>query len=127
MKNMNLKEALEIIGKGKDAAKIAEIREYMRIDVNTKSLKKAVNNTPVIEVEEVKPVVRPVVEEVRQAEVVEIIPINKPSDRFNVDCYIAYREYVEEYGQEEGIVPSMEDYFNALEYYKARNERPIWR
>lgn len=125
MKNMNLKEALEIIGKGKDAAKIAEIREYMRIDVNTKSLKKAVNNTPVIE--EVKPVVRPVVEEVRQAEVVEIIPINKPSDRFNVDCYIAYREYVEEYGKEIGKVPSLDDYFDAIEYYKARNERPIWR
>lgn len=116
MKNMNLKEALEIIGKGKDAAKIAEIREYMRIDVNTKSLKKVVNNTPVIEVEEV-----------RQAEVVEIIPINKPSDRFNVDCYIAYREYVEEYGKEIGKVPSLDDYFDAIEYYKARNERPIWR
>ena len=69
-----------------------------------------------------------VVEKVEQVEeVVEIIPINKPSDRFNIDCYIAYREYVLKEGKRFGKIPTMEDYFEALAYYKNINERPIWR
>ena len=69
-----------------------------------------------------------VVEKVEQVEeVVEIIPINKPSDRFDIDCYIAYREYVLKEGKGFGKIPTMEDYFEALAYYKNINERPIWR
>lgn len=69
-----------------------------------------------------------VVEQVEQVEeIVEIIPINKPSDRFNIDCYIAYREYVLKEGKRFGKIPTMEDYFEALTYYKKINERPIWR
>lgn len=69
-----------------------------------------------------------VVEKVEQVEeVVEIIPINKPSDRFNIDCYVAYREYVLKEGKRFGKIPTMEDYFEALAYYKKINERPIWR
>ena len=69
-----------------------------------------------------------VVEKVEQVEeVVEIIPINKPSDRFDIDCYVAYREYVLKEGKRFGKVPTMEDYFEALAYYKNINERPIWR
>ena len=69
-----------------------------------------------------------VVEKVEQVEeVVEIIPINKPSDRFDIDCYVAYREYVLKEGKRYGKVPTMEDYFEALAYYKNINERPIWR
>lgn len=69
-----------------------------------------------------------VVEKVEQVEeIVEIIPINKPSDRFDIDCYVAYREYVLKEGKRFGKVPTMEDYFEALAYYKNINERPIWR
>ena len=69
-----------------------------------------------------------VVEKVEQVEeVVEIIPINKPSDRFDIDCYVAYREYVLKEGKRFGKVPTMVDYFEALAYYKKINERPIWR
>ena len=69
-----------------------------------------------------------VVEKVQQVEeIVEIIPINKPSDRFDIDCYVEYRAYVLKEGKRFGKVPTMEDYFEALAYFKARNERPIWR
>lgn len=54
------------------------------------------------------------IEEVIQESIVEIIPINKPSDRFNVEDYLQYKEYV----LERGGVPSIEDYFIAIEYYK---------
>jgi hypothetical protein len=67
------------------------------------------------------------VQEIKQEEVVEIIPINKPSDRFNIDCYTEYVEYVSTKGKAFGKVPSMQDYFEALAYFKARNEKPIWR
>lgn len=78
--------------------------------------------------EQVKTRVVEAVEKVEQVEeIVEIIPINKPSDRFDIDCYVAYREYVLKEGKRFGKVPTMEDYFEALAYYKKINERPIWR
>lgn len=120
MKNMNLKDALEIIRKGKDAAKIKEIRDYMRIDMNTRALKKVSNDTTVYTqevVEEVvmEEVVQEMVEEMVE-EIIEITPINKPSDRFDVEDYIRYRDYV----LENGGKPSIRDYFKAVEYYKSR-------
>ena len=50
-------------------------------------------------------------------EVVDITPIDKPSDRFDVEDYILYREYM----IANGGVPSIEDYFKAVEYYKSRD------
>lgn len=57
-----------------------------------------------------EPIETPAVEEV--VEVAEIKPINKPSDRFDVDDYMEYREWKIELGG----VPSIEDYFNAVDY-----------
>jgi molybdenum cofactor biosynthesis enzyme MoaA len=65
-------------------------------------------------------VVAPIVEVVNtieeEAKVIEYMPINKPSDRFDIDDYIAYQEYMIKHGG----VPSIEDYFKAIEYYKNR-------
>lgn len=113
MKNMNLKDALEIIRKGKDAAKIKEIRDYMRIDMNTRALKKVSNDTTVYTQEVVEEVVMEEVVQEMVEEIIEITPINKPSDRFDVEDYIRYRDYV----LENGGKPSIRNYFEAVEYY----------
>lgn len=55
-------------------------------------------------------------EVVEVAPIIDITPINKPSDRFNIDDYELYREYVLERGGQ----PSIADYFKAIEYYKSR-------
>lgn len=123
MKNMNLKEALEIIAKGEDTAKIAEIREFARINVETRTLKKVVNSSTTVTTTTKKETVKEVkkttiVEEEVKKEVVivDITPIDKPSDRFDIECYMNYREYV----LERGGKPSLRDYFKAVEYYESR-------
>lgn len=48
--------------------------------------------------------------------VTNITPISKPSDRFDIEDYMLYEEYM----ITNGGVPSIEDYFKAIEYYKSR-------
>ena len=94
----------EIRDKGLDAYSL------MGVDKTTGFLKRTTSNLAV-KLEEVK---QEETVETKQAEIVEIIPITKPSDRFDVEDYIRYREYVLERGGE----PSVGDYFTAVEYYK---------
>lgn len=49
-------------------------------------------------------------------EIIDITPIDKPSDRIDMDDYILYSEYM----IENGGTPSIEDYFKAIEYFKNR-------
>lgn len=81
-------------------------------------LEREVTNNNVMQMAVNSDVVAPIVEVVNtieeEAKVIEYIPITKPSDRFDVEDYIRYREYVLERGGE----PSIEDYFIAVEYYK---------
>lgn len=94
----------EIRDKGLDAYSL------MGVDKTTGFLKRTTSNLAV-KLEEVK---QEEVVETQQAEVLELIPITKPSDRFDVEDYMLYREYVLERGGE----PSIGDYFTAIEYYK---------
>lgn len=80
----------------------------MGVDRNTGYLKRTTSNLAVnIEVK---------VEITEEIKIVDITPINKPSDRFDVEDYILYEEYM----IANGGVPSIEDYFKAIEYYKSR-------
>lgn len=99
----------EIRDKGLDAYAL------MGVDRETKYLKRTTSNLAV-KLEEVKQVeVEQVeVEQPKEAEILELIPITKPSDRFDVEDYLLYKEYV----LERGGKPSIEDYFIAVEYYK---------
>lgn len=45
--------------------------------------------------------------------VVDITPLEKPSDRFDVEDYIRYQEYMQSMGKKATI----KDYFEAVEYY----------
>ena len=94
----------EIRDKGLDAYTL------MGVDRETKHLKRTTSNLAV-KLEEVK---QEEVEQPKEAEILELIPITKPSDRFDVEDYIRYREYV----LERGGKPSVGDYFTAIEYYK---------
>ena len=94
----------EIRDKGLDAYTL------MGVDRETKYLKRTTSNLAV-KLEEVK---QEEVAQTQQADIVEIIPITKPSDRFDVEDYLLYKEYV----LERGGVPSIEDYFIAVAYYK---------
>lgn len=80
----------------------------MGIDRNTGYLKRTTSNLAVKT--EAK------VEITEETKIVDITPINKPSDRFDVEDYILYEEYM----IANGGVPSIEDYFKAIEYYKSR-------
>ena len=83
-------------------------------------LEREVTNNNVMQMAVNSDVVAPIVEVVNtieeEAKVIEYMPINKPSDRFDIDDYIAYQEYMIKHGG----VPSIEDYFKAIEYYKNR-------
>lgn len=80
----------------------------MGVDRNTGYLKRTTSNLAVNT--EAK------VEITEETKIVDITPINKPSDRFDVEDYILYEEYM----IANGGVPSIEDYFKAIEYYKSR-------
>lgn len=80
----------------------------MGVDRNTGYLKRTTSNLAVKT--ETK------VEITEETKIVDITPINKPSDRFDVEDYILYEEYM----IANGGVPSIEDYFKAIEYYKSR-------
>lgn len=55
-------------------------------------------------------------EDIHVKEIIDITPIDKPSDRIDMDDYILYSEYM----IENGGTPSIEDYFKAIEYFKNR-------
>lgn len=80
----------------------------MGVDRNTGYLKRTTSNLAVKT--EAK------VEITEETKIVDITPINKPSDRFDIEDYILYEEYM----IANGGVPSIEDYFKAIEYYKSR-------
>ena len=109
-KDVTLFEAMRITGK--DAYDLIgvnrETKQLIRRSVNT-----VVGSNALVEAikEEKNTVIESTVEEV-----VDITPIDKPSDRFDIDDYILYREYM----IANGGVPSIEDYFKAIEYYKSR-------
>ena len=109
-KDVTLLEAMRITGK--DAYDLIgvnrETKQLIRRSVNT-----VVGSNALVEAikEEKSTIIESTVEEV-----VDITPIDKPSDRFDIDDYILYREYM----IANGGVPSIEDYFKAIEYYKSR-------
>lgn len=80
----------------------------MGVDRNTGYLKRTTSNLAVKT--EAK------VEITEETKIVDITPINKPSDRFDVEDYILYEEYM----IANGGTPSIEDYFKAIEYFKSR-------
>jgi hypothetical protein len=88
-------------------------------------LEREVTNNNVMQMAVNSDVVAPIVEVVNtieeEAKVIEYMPINKPSDRFDIDDYIAYQEYMIKHGG----VPSIEDYFKAIEYYKIASDAGI--
>lgn len=109
-KDVTLLEAMRITGK--DAYDLIgvnrETKQLIRRSVNT-----VVGSNALVEAikEEKNTVIESTIEEV-----VDIAPIDKPSNRFDIDDYILYREYM----IANGGVPSIEDYFKAIEYYKSR-------
>lgn len=106
-KDISLLEAMKLTGK--DAYELIgvnrETKQWIKRSVNTV----VGSNVLVQTIEEVK-----VQEVVIEEPMVEMVPITKPSDRFNVEDYLRYKEYV----LERGGKPSIEDYFIAVEYYK---------
>ena len=86
------------------------VYDWLGVDRETKTLKKRVSTVGNLAIKE------DVIEETIEEHVVEISPIDKPSDRFDIYDYILYREYM----IANGGVPSIEDYFKAIEYYKSR-------
>ena len=83
------------------------VYDLLGVDRETKIIKKTVSTVGNLAIKE---------EVVIEEPVMEIVPINKPSDRFDVEDYELYREYMIANGGE----PSIEDYFKAIEYYKSR-------
>ena len=106
-KDISLLEAMKLTGK--DAYELIgvnrETKQWIKRSVNTV----VGSNVLVQTIEEVK-----VQEVVIEEPMVEMVPITKPSDRFYVEDYLRYKEYV----LERGGKPSIEDYFIAVEYYK---------
>ena len=88
------------------------VYDLLGVDRETKTLKRRVSTVGNLAIKKEKDtIIESTVEEV-----VDITPIDKPSDRFDIDDYILYREYM----IANGGVPSIEDYFKAIEYYKSR-------
>ena len=88
------------------------VYDLLGVDRETKTLKRRVSTVGNLAIKKEKDtIIESTVEEV-----VDITPIDKPSDRFDIDDYILYREYM----IANGGVPSIEDYFKAIEYFKSR-------
>ena len=79
----------------------------MGVDRETGYLKRTTSNLAIKTIEVAK---------IEVVKIVDITPINKPSDRFDIEDYMLYEEYM----IANGGVPSIEDYFKAIEYYKSR-------
>lgn len=82
------------------------VYDLLGVDRETKMLKRTTSTVGNLAIKE----------EIIEEPITEIVPINKPSDRFDVEDYALYREYMIANGGE----PSIEDYFKAIEYYKSR-------
>ena len=89
-KDVTLLEAIAMGGNAYD---------LLGVDRETKRLKKRISTVAI-----------------KEDNVVNIVPIDKPSDRFDIEDYMLYEEYM----IANGGVPSIEDYFKAIEYYKSR-------
>lgn len=79
----------------------------MGVDRETGYLKRTTSNLAIKTVEVAK---------IEVVKIVDITPINKPSDRFDIEDYMLYEEYM----IANGGTPSIEDYFKAIEYFKSR-------
>lgn len=100
------KDAYELIGVNR------ENKQWIKRSVNT-----VIGSCALVEaIKETKGPEIVVTEEPKIAEVVNVEPINKPSEKFDVEDYILYREYVIANGGK----PSVEDYFKARAYYESR-------
>lgn len=82
------------------------VYDLLGVDRETKMLKRTTSTVGNLAIKE----------EIIEEPITEIVPINKPSDRFDVEDYALYREYMIANGGE----PNIEDYFKAIEYYKSR-------
>ena len=83
----------------------------MGVDRNTGYLKRTTSNLAIKTVEEDK-----IEDKIEVVKIVDITPISKPSDRFDIEDYMLYEEYM----IANGGTPSIEDYFKAIEYFKSR-------
>ena len=79
----------------------------MGVDRETGYLKRTTSNLAIKTIEVAK---------IEVVKIVDITPINKPSDRFDIEDYMLYEEYM----IANGGTPSIEDYFKAIEYFKSR-------
>ena len=110
-KDVSILKAMELTG--------SDAYSLLGVDRTTKQwIKRSVNtvvgsNALVSAIEEIT--VEEIAVEVEEP-VLEIVSINKPSDRFDIDDYIRYQEYMIKHGGK----PSVSDYFKAIEYYKSR-------
>ena len=111
MKNLNLNKDVTLM---ELAQKGVDLYSLLGVDRETKCLKRTTSNLAIKEeyIEENKEEVI----ETKPAKIIEIVPITKPSDRFDIEDYILYREYMIKHGGQ----PSVKDYFEAIEYYKSR-------
>ena len=107
-KDVSILKAMELTG--------SDAYSLLGVDRTTKQwIKRSVNtvvgsNALVSAIEEMTMV------EVIEEPVLEVVSVKKPSERFDIDDYIRYQEYVRKHGGE----PSVSDYFKAIEYYKSR-------
>ena len=92
----------------KRTATVTNIATKLEVKEVVNTVKVAVNSDVVVNT-----VTKEVVEVAPVAPVVDITPINKPSDRFDIDDYIAYHEYMIKHGGK----PSVANYFQARAYY----------
>lgn len=110
-KDISILEAMKLTGQ--DAYSLIgvnrETKQWIKRSVNTVVGSNALINT----INDTKEVTT--IEEVNEP-VIDITPIDKPSDRFDIEDYLLYEEYM----ISNGGVPSIEDYFKAIEYYKSR-------
>ena len=109
MKNLNLNKDVTLM---ELAQKGVDLYSLLGVDRETKYLKRTTSNLAIKE-DYIQP---QEAVEAKPAKILEIVPITKPSDRFDVEDYILYREYMIKHGGQ----PSVKDYFKAIEYYKSR-------
>ena len=107
-KDVSILKAMELTGN--------DAYSLLGVDRTTKQwIKRSVNtvvgsNALISAIEEIA------IEVEEEESVLEIVSTNKPSDRFDIDDYIRYQEYMIKHGGK----PSVSDYFKAIEYYKSR-------
>lgn len=112
-----------------EAMRLTNMDAYELIGVNKETKQLIKRTTSTIgsnalekEIKEIKEEIKAIKEESKvtnttinttNTTIVDITPIDKPSDRFDIEDYIRYEEYMKSNGKK----PSMKDYFEAIKYY----------